>query len=320
MKTTTTGALAFLLLAGVSTAALAQDREHDHDHGGGNAQPQVHQGGPHGGPGGPGAPAQTPPAGVPQAAPAPPAGQPFQGHNPRFGAPTAPGVAPQFDRGGQRFREGAPNGERFGRDAGPGGDRHFDGEHRFQGGGQPHDGATPGDRRWDRPGAPNVVIPPGAGERGGDRQHDGHQAGNPNWRPDGRGDGRGDGRFDGRRDGRGDNRWDGRGDSRWDGRGAPHWGRGEHWERGRLPPVFWSQNRYRLGAYRAPYGYYVRDWGYGDFLPRGWYGDSYFLGDFLDYDLPYPPPGYEWVRVGADAVMVDRYTGRVVQVVRGIFW
>jgi Ni/Co efflux regulator RcnB len=286
MKTTITSALALLLFAGASTAALAQDREHDR--GGANGQPQVHQGGPHGGPGGQ-APAQPP--GAPHAAPAAPgapAGQPFQGRNGRFGAPPASsgaapmGAAPQADRGGQRFRDGAQNGGRFGRDAGAGGER------RFQGGGPQRDVVTPGDRRGDRAGAPNVVIPPGGGERGWDRQRDGRQAANPNWQSDGR--------------------------------GSPHWGRGEHWERGRLPPVFWSQSRYRLGAYRAPYGYYVRDWGYGDFLPRGWYGDSYFLGDFLDFDLPYPPPGYEWVRVGGDAIMVDRFTGRIVQVVRGIFW
>jgi Ni/Co efflux regulator RcnB len=282
MKTTISTALALLLFAGASTAALAQDREHDR--GGGNGQPQAQQGGPHGGPGGHAAPGQ--PGGAPHAAPAAPgapAGQPFQGRNGRFGAPPAPpGAAPQADRGGQRFRDGPPNGERFGRDAVPGGPRHF------QGGGPSPGVAAQGDRRWDRGGAPNVVVPPGGGERGWDRQSDGHQAGNPNWRSDGR--------------------------------GSPQWGRGEHWERGRVPPVFWSQNRYRLGAYRAPYGYYVRDWGYGDFLPRGWYGDSYFLGDFLDFDLPYPPPGYEWVRVGGDAIMVDRFTGRIVQVVRGIFW
>jgi Ni/Co efflux regulator RcnB len=87
-----------------------------------------------------------------------------------------------------------------------------------------------------------------------------------------------------------------------------------------VPPVFWAEQRFRLGAYRAPYGFYVRDWGFGDILPRGWYGDQYYLGDFLDYDLPYPPPGYAWVRVGGDAIMIDRYTGRIVQVVRGIFW
>ena len=84
--------------------------------------------------------------------------------------------------------------------------------------------------------------------------------------------------------------------------------------------MFWSHNRYRIGAYRQPYGFYVRSWGFGDFLPRGWFARDYWLDDFLDYDLPYPPPGYEWVRVGGDAIMVDQYTGRIVQVVRGIFW
>ena len=84
--------------------------------------------------------------------------------------------------------------------------------------------------------------------------------------------------------------------------------------------MFWSHDRYRAGPYRAPYGYYVRSWGFGDFLPRPWFAESYWLGDFIDYGLPYPPPGFEWVRVGPDALMVDRYTGRVVQVVRGIFW
>jgi Ni/Co efflux regulator RcnB len=64
----------------------------------------------------------------------------------------------------------------------------------------------------------------------------------------------------------------------------------------------------------------VRSWQFGDFLPGGWFADPYWINDFNDYDLPYPPPGYEWVRVGPDALMVDRYTGRIVQVVRGIFW
>jgi Ni/Co efflux regulator RcnB len=84
--------------------------------------------------------------------------------------------------------------------------------------------------------------------------------------------------------------------------------------------VFWSQHRFHLGAYRAPYGFYARDWAFGDFLPRGWFGEGYWVGDYLDYDLPYPPPGYVWVRVGGDAIMVDRFTGRIVQVVRGIFY
>lgn len=84
--------------------------------------------------------------------------------------------------------------------------------------------------------------------------------------------------------------------------------------------MFWSPNRFHINPYRAPYGFYARSWGFGDFLPRGWYGEPYWIGDFINYDLPYPPPGFEWVRVGDDAIMVDQYTGRIVQVVRGIFW
>jgi Ni/Co efflux regulator RcnB len=33
-----------------------------------------------------------------------------------------------------------------------------------------------------------------------------------------------------------------------------------------------------------------------------------------------PPSGFDWVRVGYDAILVDAYTGQVVQVVRMVFW
>jgi Ni/Co efflux regulator RcnB len=97
---------------------------------------------------------------------------------------------------------------------------------------------------------------------------------------------------------------------------------GDHdrWERGRFPPIYQSPRRFHLDRYRAPRGYYYRQWAFGDFLPRGWFGPDYLLGDFYAYGLPYPPPGYEWVRVGEDALLVDRYTGRIVQVVRFVFW
>ena len=150
----------------------------------------------------------------------------------------------------------------------------------------------PGDRprgpgAWDRDRGSREVTPP----RGGDRGDHGAWAGRPGGPP---GDGRGGG---------------------WPGRGA-----GDHWRPGHYPPVFWSHDRFRAGPYRPPYGYYVRAWGFGDILPRGWFSEPYWIGDFLDYGLPYPPPGYEWVRVGPDALMVDSYTGRIAQVIRGIFW
>ncbi|MDB5499837.1 MAG: hypothetical protein JWP28_3868, partial [Phenylobacterium sp.] len=193
-----------------------------------------------------------------------------------------PGDGQRFQRDGGP-REVAPpaaDGRRFDR-GGPGGGQ------RFQPDGGPREVTPPTDRRWDRSGAPpREVVPPRAGDqRSWDRDRDGRQAGSPDWRRDGR-----------------------------DG------GRGQRWERGRYPPVYWSQQRYRLGAYRAPYGYYSRAWAFGDFLPRGWYAEDYWLDDFGDYGLPYPPPGFEWVRVGGDALLIDRYSGRIVQVVRGIFW
>lgn len=106
---------------------------------------------------------------------------------------------------------------------------------------------------------------------------------------------------------------------RWDGRRTGDGAR-QQWERGRYPPIYRSPERFRIDRYRAPSGYYFRQWGFGDFLPRGWYGPQYELLDFFAYGLPYPPPGYAWVRVGEDAVLVDRFTGRIVQVVRFLFW
>lgn len=93
-----------------------------------------------------------------------------------------------------------------------------------------------------------------------------------------------------------------------------------HWERGRYPDVYFSSHRYHYRSWRPPIGYYVRLWSFGDFLPRDWYGQEYFLTDAWNFDLPLAPPGYDWVRLGDDALLVDRYTGRVVQVVRAVFW
>ena len=303
MKTTITSAFAFLLFAGASTAALAQDPDHDRGAGGGRADR-------HAGPSGGGAPHFQPgsqPRTAPPAAPAAQVQAP-QNRNARFGAPPQPGAAPQ-DREIRGPRGERPAGERFGRGAGPSGERfrdHGPGDARQYDRGGPGDDrrgdrgdrgdrgvVRPGaDGRFDRSGPPREVVPPRAGERAGERDHNRDR----------------------------DHDRDGRRPDRWDGRGQPRWQHGEHWQRGRLPPVFWSEHRYHLRPYRAPYGYYVRDWGFGDFLPRGWFGNDYWIDDFLDYDLPYPPPGYEWVRVGGDALLVDRYTGRVAQVVRGIFW
>lgn len=127
---------------------------------------------------------------------------------------------------------------------------------------------------------------------------------------------RGDGRRD---DHRRHDDWR-RGDDRrdWghrDGRHDDH----RRWERGRYPSAYFSSNRYRH-AWRPPSGFYVRSWGFGEILPRGWYGSGNGIIDPWRFDLPLPPPGYDWVRAGDDALLIDQYTGRVVQVVRNLFW
>jgi hypothetical protein len=143
-----------------------------------------------------------------------------------------------------------------------------------------------GDRRWD-------------GERNGSGFNGGNGFNNGDRRDWDRGD-----RNDGSRNG-----W-----NRHDDRGRPHW------QQGRYPPVYRSHQRYRYGYYRPPIGFYAHSWAFGEILPRGWYGSDYLLNDWWSYGLPYPPLGYDWVRVGNDALLIDSYSGRVVQVVQDIFW
>jgi hypothetical protein len=169
--------------------------------------------------------------------------------------------------------------------------------------------------RGDSVGRPGPWTPENRGYRGGDRRPDDNgnrdDRNRGNWDGDRHRDGDrrdGDRRdWDGRRDGRGDDR-------RWEGhRDQPRW------ERGRYPSVYSSGHRYRRAWY-PPVGFYARAWAFGDFLPNGWYGPRWWIDEPWDFDLPLPPPGYEWVRVGEDALLVDQWSGRVVQVVRGVFY
>ena len=45
-----------------------------------------------------------------------------------------------------------------------------------------------------------------------------------------------------------------------------------------------------------------------------------FLSNYDDYGLDEPDNGYVWVRDGDDAVLVDRYTGEVVEVEYDVFY
>jgi len=88
----------------------------------------------------------------------------------------------------------------------------------------------------------------------------------------------------------------------------------------RYPHFFSFQRHFRAPYYAAPFGFYDYDWSYGDYLPWGWYGPSYWIEDWFDYGLPPPPIGCEWVRVGRDAILIDTFDGRVLSVARLLFW
>lgn len=81
-----------------------------------------------------------------------------------------------------------------------------------------------------------------------------------------------------------------------------------------------SPRRYRVGVYHAPRGYNYRRWHYGDRLPRAYYARNFWLTNFVIYGLFAPPPGLIWVRYGPDALLIDEYTGEVIQVRYNVFY
>lgn len=83
---------------------------------------------------------------------------------------------------------------------------------------------------------------------------------------------------------------------------------------------FTASHRYHFGSYRRPSGWYAHRWVYGERVPHGWYGRDYWIGNYVSFGLIGPPDGYQWVRVGDDALLVDVDTGEVLQVEYGVFY
>jgi Ni/Co efflux regulator RcnB len=72
--------------------------------------------------------------------------------------------------------------------------------------------------------------------------------------------------------------------------------------------------------FRYPRGYSYRRWGIGAFLPHIFLSNYYYWNDWSALGLLPPPPGYVWVRYGPDLLLVNRYTGRVADVIYGAFY
>jgi hypothetical protein len=142
---------------------------------------------------------------------------------------------------------------------------------------------------------------------------DGRRDTDRNWR-DGRRDTDRDWR-DGRRDG--DRNWrdNNRNHQRWD----RNWHNNNRydWQRYR------SSNRhvFHIGRYYAPYrNYSYRRLGIGFSLNSLFYSNRYWINNPWQYRLPEAYGPYRWVRYYDDALLVDIYSGQVVDVIYDFFW
>jgi hypothetical protein len=80
------------------------------------------------------------------------------------------------------------------------------------------------------------------------------------------------------------------------------------------------QSLFRLGRYYDPYGWNYRHFSIGFNLWPSYYGSSFWLNDPWQYRLPQAYGPYRWVRYYDDALLVNIYTGQVVDVVYNVFW
>ena len=79
-------------------------------------------------------------------------------------------------------------------------------------------------------------------------------------------------------------------------------------------------HRFHAGPYRAPPGWRYRRWVFGERLPAIYFARGFWITDFLAFGLFAPPDGLVWVRFGPDALLIDEYTGEIIQVDYGVFF
>lgn len=148
-----------------------------------------------------------------------------------------------------------------------------------------------------------------------------------------RSENRADGRWQGNRqdgyrnDGWRNDGWRGanRGGSNWSGRSDDNRRWNNDWRRDRR--YDWSSYRnqhrdiFRGGSYYAPYrGYNYSRIRTGFFLDALFYSNNYWIADPWAYRLPDVYGPYRWVRYYDDVLLVDVYSGEVVDVIYDFFW
>ena len=84
-----------------------------------------------------------------------------------------------------------------------------------------------------------------------------------------------------------------------------------------------AQNRrhYNIGRYYAPYrNYSYRRLSIGFTLGSLFFGNRYWINDPWSYRLPQVYGPYKWVRYYDDVLLVNTYSGEVVDVIYDFFW
>ncbi|MCB2084486.1 MAG: RcnB family protein [Sphingomonadaceae bacterium] len=78
---------------------------------------------------------------------------------------------------------------------------------------------------------------------------------------------------------------------------------------------------FRIGTYYSPYrGYRYRRLSIGFYLDDLFFGSRYWISDPWHYRLPEVYGPYRWVRYYDDVLLVNTYTGEVVDVIYDFFW
>lgn len=82
-----------------------------------------------------------------------------------------------------------------------------------------------------------------------------------------------------------------------------------------------APHRYHFArAYVRPTGWYAHRWTFGERLPAIFFAPDFYITDYSAYGLIAPWGGYEWVRYGDDALLIDLETGEVIRVEYDIFY
>lgn len=77
---------------------------------------------------------------------------------------------------------------------------------------------------------------------------------------------------------------------------------------------------YHQRSYRDPFGWRYQLLSIGWRLWPNYYSSNYWINDPWMYRLPPAPPGTRWIRYYNDALLVDLYTGEVIDVIHDFFW